>query len=100
MHPDCTLERAGACPRCGMALVRSNPYDVRDYGLEFTTVPALVRPGERAAWRFRVFHPGSGAQVRAFEQVHERRYHLFVISQDLACSDAVWARLPLPVSAR
>jgi hypothetical protein len=83
MHPDYTLETAGTCPRCGMALVRSNPYDVRDYGLEFTTTPAPVRPGEPSRWRFRVFHPGSGDRIRSFEQVHERRYHLFVLSQDL-----------------
>ena len=43
MHPDYTLDIAGRCPRCGMALVRSAPFDVRDYGLEFTTEPAVVR---------------------------------------------------------
>jgi hypothetical protein len=83
MHPDYTLDIAGTCPRCGMALVRATPYDVRDYGFEFTTSPALVRPGEKAQWRFKVFHPGTGQQVAKFEPVHERQYHLFVISQDM-----------------
>jgi hypothetical protein len=83
MHPDYTLDIAGSCPRCGMALVRATPYDVRDYGFEFTTSPALVRAGEKAQWRFKVFHPGTGQQVAKFEPVHERQYHLFVISQDM-----------------
>jgi len=83
MHPDYTLDIAGTCPRCGMALVRATPYDVRDYGFEFTTAPALVRPGEKARWRFTIFHPGTGQQVMKFETVHERQYHLFVISQDM-----------------
>src|SRR5262245_12018401 len=29
MHPDYTLEVAGSCPKCGMALVRATPFDVR-----------------------------------------------------------------------
>jgi hypothetical protein len=83
MHPDYTVDIAGTCPRCGMSLVRATPYDVRDYGFEFTTQPALVGAGERATWHFRVFHPGTGQQVTRFEAVHERQYHLFVISQDM-----------------
>jgi hypothetical protein len=83
MHPDYTLDIAGRCPRCGMALVRATPYDVRDYRLDFRTVPAVVRPGVRASWRFNVFHPGTGEPIRKFEVVHERQYHLFVVSQDM-----------------
>src|SRR5262245_61338096 len=83
MHPDYTLDISCTCPRCGMALVRATPYDVRDYGFEFTTVPAIVRAGEPAQWRFRIFHPGTGQRVTKFESVHERQYHLFVISQDM-----------------
>jgi Heavy metal binding domain len=83
MHPDYTLDIAGTCPRCGMALVRATPFDVRDYGFEFTTSPALVRANEKALWRFKVFHPSTRQQVVTFEPVHERQYHLFVISQDM-----------------
>jgi len=44
MHPDYTLDVEGRCPRCGMALVRATPYDVRDYGFDFTTAPLNVLP--------------------------------------------------------
>src|SRR5207237_1426836 len=67
MHSDFTSEVQGACPRCGMALVHASPFDVRDYGLDFRTVPAVVRPGQKASLRFRILHPGTGEVVKKFE---------------------------------
>jgi rRNA maturation protein Nop10 len=83
MHPDYTMDLAGKCPRCGMDLVRAAPFDVRDYRLEFRSVPAVVKPGQKTKLLFRIFHPGSGEPIKKFETVHERQYHLFVISQDM-----------------
>ena len=83
MHPDYTAEVGAKCPRCGMALVRAAPFDVRDYRLDFRTVPSVVRPGRKTTLRFRIFHPGSGEPIKKFETVHEKEYHLFVISQDM-----------------
>ena len=83
MHGDYTADVAGTCPRCGMALVRAAPFDVRDYRLDFRTLPALVKPGQKTRLQFRIFHPGTGEPVKKFEVVHEKPYHLFVISQDM-----------------
>src|SRR5256714_15349599 len=83
MHPDYTMDIAGKCPRCGMALVRAAPFDVRDYRLDFQTVPAVVKPGLKTTLRFRIYHPGTGEAIKKFEIVHERQYHLFLISQDM-----------------
>jgi len=83
MHADYTMDVAGKCPRCGMALVRAAPFDVRDYQLDFSTVPPVVKPGQKATLRFRVFHPGTNEPIKKFEPVHEKPYHLFVISQDM-----------------
>src|SRR5215468_11113861 len=83
MHPDYTMDIGGKCPRCGMDLVRAAPFDVRDYRLDFRSVPAVVKPGQKTKLLFRIFHPGSGEAIRKFEVVHERQYHLFVISQDM-----------------
>ena len=83
MHPDYTLDIEGRCPRCGMPLVRATPFDVRDYDVQFTTTPAVVKPGEKATWRLAVSHPGNGNRIMKFETVHERQFHLFVISQDM-----------------
>ena len=83
MHSDYTADADGKCPRCGMALVHAAPFDVRDYRLDFTTVPAVVKPGQKATLRFKIIHPGTGNIIKKFEVVHERQYHLFVISQDM-----------------
>src|SRR5215471_18109211 len=83
MHSDFTMDIAGKCPRCGMDLVRAAPFDVRDYRLEFRTDPAVVKPGQNTKLLFRILHPGSGEPIKKFEVVHERQYHLFVISQDM-----------------
>ena len=83
MHSDYTADVQGTCPRCGMALVHAAPFDVRDYRLDFRTVPAVVKPGQKTSLRFRIIHPGTGEVVKKFVSVHERQYHLFVISQDM-----------------
>jgi len=83
MHPEYTMDVAGICPRCGMKLVRAAPFDVRDYRLDFRTIPAIVKPGQKFTMQFKMFHPGTGEQVKKFEVVHEKQFHLFVISQDM-----------------
>jgi Heavy metal binding domain len=83
MHPDYTSDNEGKCPRCGMNLVLATPFDMRDYRLEFQTVPPVVKAGEKIVLLFKVFHPGTGKPIQKFELVHDRLYHLFVISQDM-----------------
>jgi rRNA maturation protein Nop10 len=83
MHADYTMEIGGKCPRCGMDLIRSAPFDVRDYQLDFRTVPAVVKPGQKTRLRLQILHPSSGAPIKKFEVVHERQYHLFLVSQDM-----------------
>ena len=83
MHSDYTSDAQGACPRCGMALVHAAPFDVRDYKLDFRTIPSVVRTGQKATLLFRIEKPGTREVVRKFEVVHERQFHLFVISQNM-----------------
>src|SRR5262245_34096298 len=83
MHPDYTLDIAGKCPRCGMALVQAAAFDVRDYRLDFKTIPPVVVAGQKATLLFKVSHPSFDAVIQKFETVHDRQYHLFVISQDM-----------------
>jgi hypothetical protein len=83
MHPAYTVMTSGACPICGMTLIRTRPYDTRDYRLQFRTEPAAVRAGERVKLYFTFLHPDTGAVVKEFEEVHTKLFHLFVISQDM-----------------
>jgi len=83
MHPEYTSDIPGRCPRCAMDLVLGTPYDTREYRLDRQTMPGVVKAGEKATMLFKVFHPGTGDQIKKFEVVHDRQYHLFVISQDM-----------------
>ncbi len=92
MHPDYTTEVEGTCPRCGMKLIRAAPFDVRDYDLDFHTVPTVVKPLQKTMLVFKIFHPGTHEQIKQFEVVHEKPYHLFVISQDMAFFEHIHPR--------
>ena len=83
MHPDHSSEAPGECPICSMALVQAALYDFRDYELDVETMPAVPRAGETLTVNFKVSHPETGEPVKNFELVHDRPYHLFVISQDM-----------------
>jgi len=83
MHPEVTAAEGGRCRKCGMALVAGDPFDTREYALDVATVPAVVQAGTPIRMFFTVRHPGTSDLVRNFEVVHEKRYHLFVVSRDM-----------------
>lgn len=72
----------GNCPRCGMKLVSGLPLPV-DYPLDFRAVPHSLPAGRPVTLLFRVLDPKSGRPVTRFETIHEKLFHLFVVSQDL-----------------
>src|SRR5271166_6117421 len=82
MDRDIRSKTPGICPRCGMKLVPGIP-EFREYPVTMTTVPRALKPGEKTHLTFEVGDPATHQRVRDFEIVHERLYHLFVISQDL-----------------
>jgi hypothetical protein len=83
MDPDVRSIRPGACSRCGMTLVEGVP-DIVEYPLDLTLAPPLPRVTELTRLTFRLVDPGTLRPVRHFEIVHEKLYHLFVVSQDLS----------------
>ena len=83
MHPEVTAAEGGRCRKCGMALVAGDPFDTREYTFEFTTAPTAVKAGVPITMHFSVRHPGTGALITSFEVVHDKRYHLFVVSRDM-----------------
>jgi hypothetical protein len=83
MHPDATARTPGTCPRCGMTLVPMDPFDAREYLVDAATGPRAVRAGESFRLQLTVREPVSRAVVKDFATVHDKRFHLFVISQDL-----------------
>jgi len=83
MHPSFTATAAGTCPICGMVLIQTRPYDTRDFQLLVRTEPKQIRPGAGVKFFFTFLRPDTGEVVKDFEIVHTKRFHLFVISQDL-----------------
>lgn len=87
MHPDVVSREPGVCPRCRMPLAPADPFDAREYLVEIEAQPSAPTPGVPTRLRLTVREPATRAVVRDFVEVHEKRYHLFVIGQDLESYD-------------
>jgi heavy metal-binding protein len=83
MHPEVRGSQGDSCPICHMALVPAGPNDYRPYELDVSFTPRDVRPMQPARARFVVRDPRTHRAVRDFALVHERVFHLFIVSRDL-----------------
>jgi hypothetical protein len=83
MHPDVRTSSPGTCPRCGMVLVPIDPLEVRDYPLEVETEPSPIVAGRPFRLRLVVRDPDTQEITKSFATVHEKIFHLFVLSLDL-----------------
>jgi hypothetical protein len=72
-----------------MTLAPADPFDAREFLVDVAAQPAAPVPGQPARLRLTVREPATRAVVRDFVEVHEKRYHLFVISEDLEHYDHV-----------
>ena len=82
MDPDVRSYAPGKCRRCGMALVPGVPEPV-EFHVDLAVIPAAPAPGQPAVLQFSVHDPWKDRPVPAFNLVHERLFHAFVVSQDL-----------------
>jgi hypothetical protein len=83
MHPDVTSNAAGQCIKCSMALVLGDPWNEREYLVDIQTTPAAPKAGVPLRFRINILDPDSRKPVNDFAVVHDKRYHLFVVSQNL-----------------
>ena len=83
MHPDVVTAEPGKCPRCNMDLVPGTPLALPDFMLKVETTPRVLKAGQPIKFRFSVHHPITGEQARDFAVMHDKLFHLFVISRDL-----------------
>jgi hypothetical protein len=93
MHPGVRGPQAGSCPRCGMALIVARGALTDRFSLEVQTEPRAPTPGRPVQLAFLVRHALSGDVVRAYLPVHERPFHLFVVSEDLTHFDHIHPEL-------
>jgi hypothetical protein len=83
MHPDVRSSSAATCPLCSMALVPIPPPKLGDYRMDVVLTPSRAGTGAHDL-RFTIRDPESGAIVDRFMEVHDRLFHLFVVSRDLS----------------
>ncbi|HUI80700.1 MAG TPA: heavy metal-binding domain-containing protein [Bryobacteraceae bacterium] len=82
MDPDVRSSKEGVCSRCGMKLVAGLP-DPVEYPMDLTVTPHRLAPGQKATLDFVVKDPWKGRPVTNFQIVHEKLFHMFIVSQDL-----------------
>ena len=83
MHLNYRASKPGKCPRCGMELVSAEPGITEEFRLKMEVTPKLPQPGQPLKLNFAVFNPRTGEKVKEFGLMHDRLFHLFLISQDL-----------------
>lgn len=82
MDPDVRSSKEGVCPRCGMKLRQGIP-EPEEYHLDLTVSPQPIEVGRPVDLKFEVHDPWKDRQVRNFQIVHEKLFHMFVVSEDL-----------------
>ncbi len=82
MDPDVRGHDPGTCPRCGMKLVAGIP-DPVEYTMDLNVIPPAPKPLQPTRFEFIVRDPWKERPVTKFQIVHERLFHLFVVSQDM-----------------
>lgn len=82
MDPDVRAKEPIKCPRCGMRLVAGLP-DPHEYPVDLALSPRALKPGNQVSLTFRVRDPKTHKLIRDFETIHEKLFHLFIVSGDL-----------------
>lgn len=84
MDPDVRAKGPQKCPRCGMTLVPGLP-DFREFRVRLDASPKPLVPGKTSQLTFEIVDPQKpGKRVTKFEWMHEKLFHLFLVSRDLA----------------
>ena len=82
MDPDVRSNNPGVCARCGMKLAQGIP-DPVEYHLDLMVKPRSPKVGEKTDLTFEIHDPWKDRQVTKFQVVHEKLFHMFVVSEDL-----------------
>jgi hypothetical protein len=83
MDPEVRSAQPGKCPKCGMKLEPGIREQI-EYPLTLRVTPKQIPAGHELQLAFRVTDPKIRKPVKSFEVVHEKLFHLFIVSHDLA----------------
>jgi hypothetical protein len=82
MDPDVRSNQPGTCRRCGMKLREGIPEPV-EFHMDLALTPRAVIPNQTTQLKFTIHDPWKDRPVKDFQIVHEKLFHMFVVSQDL-----------------
>jgi hypothetical protein len=82
MDPDIRSNKEGVCSRCGMKLRAGIPEPI-EFPVDLNVLPHAIKRGEKTELEFTVRDPQNNRQIQHFEIVHEKLFHMFLISRDL-----------------
>jgi hypothetical protein len=82
MDPEVRSAQPGKCPKCGMILEAGIREQI-EYPLTLRVTPKQIPAGRELQLAFRVTDPKTRKPVRSFQVVHEKLFHLFIVSHDL-----------------
>ncbi len=82
MDKDIRSKTPGKCPRCGMPLEAGIREPV-EYRLKLRASPAAIPAGKPVDLQFELIDPKTGKLATKYELVHEKLFHLFLVSADL-----------------
>src|SRR5271168_4386629 len=82
MDPDVRSNQPGTCRRCGMKLREGIPEPV-EFHMDLALTPRAVKANQTVQLKFSVHDPWKDRPVKDFQIVHEKLFHMFVVSQDL-----------------
>ena len=82
MDKDVHQPLPGKCPKCGMRLVAGLPEPV-EYPVALTITPKVPAAAQNLKLHFAIQDPVTRKPVTRFEVIHDKLFHLFLISRDL-----------------
>jgi heavy metal-binding protein len=82
MDRDVRSDKPGVCSRCGMKLAFGVQEEI-EFPMDVTFKPAVFRAGEKVQIHFHMADPVTRKTVNHYEIVHEKLFHMFLVSQDL-----------------
>lgn len=92
MHPEITGKEGEICSKCGMKLEHSDNAgnaEANEYYMQFQSIPEEIAADEEAIISFTPKRKGNDDAPVALEVVHEKKFHLIVVSGDLSYFDHV-----------
>lgn len=84
MHSEITGKRSDKCSKCGMELQAKSNSITDEFVVKIEVSPKQIIPTRKTAFKFVIRHPKTGEQVKQFNVMHEKLFHLFVISYDFS----------------